>query len=132
MEKNNQNQKDEIIRKTSVLESLPQTRMNIKAMSKENIKKHLDIILNSYFLDMLIKEKIPKKEIINIAQKVIKAGYNNVNEMMLDDYYFDLVSLEFKNVLNSDFLMNNEKKSITVESSDEHKEGDMGDFINFM
>lgn len=127
MEKDNY----EPLRKTALLTNLPETRMNVKAMSKENIKKNLDQILSSYFIEILNKEKISKKEIINIGQKVIKAGFNNVNEMMLDDYYFDLVTLEFKNVLTSNFLVNYEKKSITVESSEDQKEGDMGDYLNF-
>ena len=119
-------------RKTLLLKDLPETRINILAENKEIIKKSLNKILNRNFLKILTKEKIHKKEIINIAQKIKKAGYRNVNQIMLDDYYFDLKSLEFKKIISSNILIADKTINITIESSDDQKQGDMKDFINFI
>jgi hypothetical protein len=106
---------------TGILKDLPISQQNLRAESKEVIKKNLNKILTKRFIEILEKEKFTTKEIVDIAQKVQRAGFGNINELMMDDFYFDLNSKEFKKILSDNITIEiQENKKISLEEQSDN------------
>ncbi len=83
-------------RQISVLHDIPLNHApTTKKLPKRVLIGMKNDVLNSYFIQHLEARKFRQNQIADIVGQIDRLGYNNVNDLFLDGYFFDEQKEEF-------------------------------------
>jgi len=110
-------------RKMVVLHQMPMTQSQTsRKMPKQKLMEKKDSVFNSHFLKFIDDKKLKKDQVIDIIGQIHDLGYQNVNDMFFDGYFFDTEKLEFtsenacplKIGITRDFKANGNAKNVSL------------------